>query len=517
MTDKEPSFENDPETQGTVSTAPLSRRDLMKRGMAHSLGLAAAGAVAGKAAAGERPTIRIPILKPNVLEKVVPEVEVSALKTVDLPKPQLELMQGATVLPTPGRLTVGGTLQTVAGNPESPSVRTLIQEAARPKEEGGPVLTHGINPNYNDDGSRRNNAVGRPDYRVRLLCRTFAGDIGTRPLAPEIVFWESPDIWVEGPGGEPDRARAGVVNKVKVHVWNVGLAPCYSAHVDLYWCNPSVGVNAAAARPIGSQVVTLLGGEHRIVTFDWTPVVENDGHECLVAQISDPLSDPLVAPFNPKADRHSGQRNVTVLKEKAGASVSLGFFTPNLSRERAVSTLEVERVSGAGLKTMALTLGKQNLMSAPVGSAGITAPDVRDALPVLNLQTVPAGSVFRETLKDAPAVKERRQIEGNLRTLTAPVKGGARLMQNLTPSNQVGALRISRRELLSADRILNGLRQGELAIRRQAEVEPGKELRMALAATIPEGAISGTAQVYRVVERVNGEITGGITVVVETQ
>ena len=91
---------------------------------------------------------------------------------------------------------------------------------------------------------------------------------------------------IEGPSGDPDIATPGQVNKVKVHVWNLGLADCWAAHVDLYWCDPSVGINPAVANPIGSTVVPLAAGQHTAVSFDWTPVVVNQGHECLVAQVT---------------------------------------------------------------------------------------------------------------------------------------------------------------------------------------------------------------------------------------
>ena len=58
---------------------------------------------------------------------------------------------------------------------------------------------------------------------------------------------------------------------------------------------------------------------------------------------------------------------------------------------------------------------------------------------------------------------------------------------------------------------------GALATQRQVQIAPGKELRLALSATVPETAATGAVQVYRVVERVNGQITGGVTLVVEAR
>ena len=190
------------------------------------------------------------------------------------------------------------------------------------------------------------------------LCRTFPGDVGLRPL-PSMVFWESPDIVIEGPTGDPDVATPGVVNKVKVHVWNLGLADCWGAHVDLDRCNPSVGINPSVANQIGSKVISLAAGQHSVVSFDWTPVFVNDGHECLVAQVYDPVSDPIVAPFNPVQDRHVGQRNVSVLEVAANQMITLNLFSQNLSLTAADTLLEVQKLEGEAVEVLALAMGRK--------------------------------------------------------------------------------------------------------------------------------------------------------------
>ena len=228
--------------------------------------------------------------------------------------------------------------------------------------------------NFNPDGLRKNRDERKPRFKVELLCRTFVGDNGVRPLS-NIVFWESPDIVIEGPSGDPDIATPGQVNKVKVHVWNLGLADCWAAHVDLYWCDPSVGINPAVANPIGSKVVPLAAGQHTAVSFDWTPVIVNQGHQCLVAQVYDPISDPVVAPFNPVQDRHIGQRNISVVELSAGQTMNFDFFSQNLALTNAATELELQKLEGAALATLASALGRDVWTAAGGGEVDLSRPE----------------------------------------------------------------------------------------------------------------------------------------------
>ena len=225
------------------------------------------------------------------------------------------------------------------------------REVARDKQGDRPEVQG------RDDDPNREKGHDEPEYKPELVCRTYAGDGGARPLAPGIVFWESPDIWVVAPDGSAIPV-AGQVNQVKVHVWNLGLAPCYGVHVELFWCNPSVGVNLASATQIATtQTISLNAGEHRVLSFDWTPSFVNNGHECLVAQVYDPIADTMVAPFNPVQDRHVAQRNVNVLRVQAGMQIHLQFFAANLSQMVAHSDLHVEQVQGEPLREFAQVVG----------------------------------------------------------------------------------------------------------------------------------------------------------------
>ena len=287
-----------------------------------------------------------------------PDLKLSANPVKAIDAFQREALARVGAIAAHGRVTDRGFVTHVAGRPE------LDRRPRGDKDD----------ENFDRDGRRKDRGERKPRFKVELLCRTFAGDNGSRPLS-NVVFWESPDIWIEGPSGDPDVATPGRVNQVKVHIWNLGLADCWAAHVDLYWCDPAVGINAASANPIGSTVIPLMAGQHDIVSFDWTPVMNNGGHECLVAQVYDPVSDPVVAPFNPVQDRHVGQRNVSVVALPAGQTMSFEFFTQNLSLTMAETTLEVQRLEGPALQVVAMALGREAWPVAGQRQVVLTQPE----------------------------------------------------------------------------------------------------------------------------------------------
>jgi hypothetical protein len=417
-----------------------------------------------------------------------------------VPERQRLLLIRRGPIPVPGRLTTGGTIDHVAGRPAHDK---------RDPEDGD-------DDNFNADGSRRKDHERKPRYEVELLCRTFPGDTGLRPLV-NIVFWESPDIWIEGPSGDPDVATPGVLNKVKVHIWNLGLADCWAAHVDLYWCNPSVGVNPTVANPIGSTVVPLAAGQHKVVSFDWVPTVVNDGHECLVAQVYDPVSDPVVAPFNPVQDRHCGQRNISVVPQPPGSELRFEFFTQNLGWTTATTELEIQKLEGDALQTVTLALGRSSW--SPAGALGFNLSQARkiDVPANPNARALATG-VFRETLQKTPGPHEAHRVMGVLRSLTAPTKQDAvhpremavpMVHPGATPAETAPAIPIV------VGPVIPGI--GRPAKPRRVTLPPSSHFQLTFATQVPREALRGSGDVFRIVERTAGQITGGITIVVLTK
>ena len=176
-----------------------------------------------------------------------------------------------------------------------------------------------------------------------LLIRAQPGDTGVR-RPPVSYFWESPDIRVyEGDVHDPNSATPvlhptpGVPHSVFVHVWNLGRLPALGVTVRAWWANPSFSFDASSPEPphyIGGTRVNLGDRSsadcHQLVRIEglWTPVVENGGHECLLA-VASHVMDPASGGFAASTDRHVGQRNVTL----AAPQLDL---TPLLNRLGAV-------------------------------------------------------------------------------------------------------------------------------------------------------------------------------------
>jgi hypothetical protein len=114
-------------------------------------------------------------------------------------------------------------------------------------------------------------------------------------------WWNSPDIWVvpgNDPNGAPGQPVAGEAAFLWARVQNTGKDPATGATVKFYWSNPAAGVLRSNSTFVGSAFVSLNGGETKEVlcVIPWIPVVVNNGHECLVAEVIHP-ADPLPSPL----------------------------------------------------------------------------------------------------------------------------------------------------------------------------------------------------------------------------
>jgi len=169
-------------------------------------------------------------------------------------------------------------------------------------------------------------------FEPYLLIRSVLGDRGDRPI--NVAFWESPDIWTAP--GDPATSPAvpashggtlvvGQPNTVYAHVWNLGFAPLAGVRVEFYWFNPSLAIDGTHANFIGTAVCELSGrgmaGSHKLVKCPkpWVPVMQNGGHECLIARVSG-FGDPVGGnEWSPWLNRHVAQRNVSVVTTGAPA------------------------------------------------------------------------------------------------------------------------------------------------------------------------------------------------------
>jgi hypothetical protein len=216
-----------------------------------------------------------------------------------------------------------------------------------------------------------------------LLIRAFPGDTGVRQ-PPVSYFWESPDIRVyQGDVQDPNAATPvlhptpGIPHSVFVHVWNLGRLPALGVTVRAWWANPSFSFDASSPEPphyIGGTRVNLgdrtSADCHQLVRIEglWTPVVENGGHECLLA-VATHVMDPYGGGFVASTDRHVGQRNVTL------ASPQLDL-TPLLNRLGAALTVGSDLLLLHGGAHVAPIL----LAHKVVAGRDVVLPRVRDVV-----------------------------------------------------------------------------------------------------------------------------------------
>jgi hypothetical protein len=297
-----------------------------------------------------------------------------------------------------------------------------------------------------------------------LLIRAFPGDTGVRQ-PPVSYFWESPDIRVyAGDVGIDDIAGLTPVlhptpnqpHSVFVHVWNLGRLAALGTLVRVWWANPAFSFDASSPEPphfIGGVRVNLGDRSapdcHTLVRIPgvWVPIVENGGHECLLA-VATHVMDPGGAGFQAATDRHVGQRNVTLaapnvdlsgLLNRLGAVLRVGSdlqllhggadVEPILLAHKAIEGRQVTlprtrevvaRVPGLSvghLGTVTRTLAGHVVVTGAQSVAAMRAPG---ALTTIDRDTLLAGSPVR-ALADRKRVSPARAVVEALdvRDLTA--------------------------------------------------------------------------------------------------
>jgi hypothetical protein len=149
-----------------------------------------------------------------------------------------------------------------------------------------------------------------------LLIQYDAADTGVRPIPSGDVWWLSPDVWVTGGDGlgNPVAGRPCMVN---ARVWNLGTMSAIPTSVEFFYIEPGLAIPLTIPQPINAVPAYALvpGGEYVDVGVPWTPPpTVGNVHTCLIVTCSCVTTgDVPTVPGNAIADRHTGQRNVTLV------------------------------------------------------------------------------------------------------------------------------------------------------------------------------------------------------------
>jgi hypothetical protein len=181
-------------------------------------------------------------------------------------------------------------------------------------------------------------------YTPWLVLRSEAGDVGERPLASGVVFWESPDVWTEGSLGI-NQPVVGEPTAVFARISNLGLQDATGVMVKYWWADPSLTITEQTAHLIGATTVSILSNYSLVFKCptDWVPIFENSGHECLLVEAFIPAFDPLTEPMQPVSDRHVGQKNETLVMLPLHATFQFHLEAYNFTAEKQHVTIEARR------------------------------------------------------------------------------------------------------------------------------------------------------------------------------
>lgn len=212
--------------------------------------------------------------------------------------------------------------------------RPTVDEESDPEWQPDPHVSDPWRDLIQEHG--KEHRPNREDVLPYLLIRAFAPtDRAVRPIWPPRPSWLSPDILlIDDAWTGPFQAdqvvatpTAGRSYRLFVHVWNLGLLAAVGVHVRAWWVEPGFFSGQPGYSPefIGGAFLDLTArtapGAHLLaeVMPAWSIRSGLSGHQCLLASVECP-ADRWSGTLDANADRHVGQRNITILA--AGASVA---------------------------------------------------------------------------------------------------------------------------------------------------------------------------------------------------
>lgn len=153
-----------------------------------------------------------------------------------------------------------------------------------------------------------------------LYIKGYDSDTGNRPMPSGTVFWMSPDIEIFD-GTTPianNQLVAGKNYQIAVTVRNGGDLPCYSCHVELFICNPSLGFDPIHGTLLGVQTAQVQAQGDTTLSFPIVATSAMIGHRCLFARVFSFVNNDLpssATTFPVVEDRHIGQQNLNIIQQ----------------------------------------------------------------------------------------------------------------------------------------------------------------------------------------------------------
>jgi len=298
-----------------------------------------------------------------------------------------------------------------------------------------------------------------------IVVRANYSDFGDRPLAAGTVFWESPDVWVVSSAGI-NQPVPGENNTVFARINNYGLQDATGIMVKFWWANPSLAITESTAHLIGTGFVDVPSGwsVQLQCPTPWVPIIENGGHECLIAEAFIQVIDPLTAPMDPMDDRHVGQKNEQLVMLQKG--------------EKFVTKVQAINITD-------------------------TAKDLRFDVQTLHLENI------------HPLVKlQGAKLPANVHPAHADLSFGIKVAEDavkVVASSVLFAERLILRGLEKLEHLLEGSIEHSSA-NHVAKFGPWESRTVEISGQVPGDAEIGQTYIFRIVQRIGNMVTGGYTV-----
>jgi hypothetical protein len=335
---------------------------------------------------------------------------------------------------------------------------------------------------------------GRPDTfkdSSFLYIRSYDGDVGIRPFSG-ITFWLSPDINIcpiTQLGDFTTELEAGKSYNISTRLHNRGDLIVPYPKVEFFLTDPTLGFNTTVAKYLGVTQLPamLLPASNDEANFLYHVPMAESGHKCLFARTYS--FSPLDKPFDlhlldPRLDRHIAQKNLNFVPQNTAYAFNL-IHQPNANETIAFMPLAKDQVHAIQHPTLR-SLKIANIRSAELLQK-IKIQLTGDSAAKLSRKRESASWAFKVAGRKGLSLDQQSSVLKRTEAIVQAVYGGKSTFAD-------------HKKELAAFREMN-----------KAAVKTSMQI------TIPDFGLSkGSAAAFNIVNinTLNGEIKGGITVVV---